>query len=276
MHCAKVGTIGSLCAECSTCAVATSSTRGAAGASSLTTGARGAHLGAACAESAIGAGSKSLSRRSYLGATSADRISRHSCQASPGAHTGISAEEKVLLAAPAHLFQQFVNSVEEFRSTAYKVQKALFSKELSAFVFTLDSGSETHLITLEDAAKLFGDTGVSNLKVIGVNGSSRAEFKGKLIIRVQNQESGEVYLLDLGYGHAMRELPDNLLSVALLIKSGAVVHFEQGASYFQAHSGAAKMPLHQDSGLFQLFGGRNITCASSPVNQKVASASVKK
>jgi hypothetical protein len=74
----------------------------------------------------------------------------------------------------------------------------------------------------------------------------------------------------------MRELPDNLLSVALLIKSGAVVHFEQGASYFQAHSGAAKMPLHQDGGLFQLFGGRNIICTSSPVNQKVASASVKR
>jgi hypothetical protein len=110
-------------------------------------------LGAACAESAIGAGSKSSSSRSYLGATSADRISQHSSQASPAAeHTGISAEKKVLLAALAHLFQQFVNSVEEFRSTAYKVQKALFSKELSAFVFTLDSGSETHLITLEDAA----------------------------------------------------------------------------------------------------------------------------
>ena len=206
-----------------------------------------------------------------LGATSADSTSRTNSSTAKG---GISAEEKVLLAAPPHLFQQFVNSIEQFRSAAVETRKALLSKELSAFVFTLDSGSETHLITLNDAEKLFGAKGVSNLKVIGVNGSSRAEFKGKLIIRVQNQESGEVYLLDLGYGHAMRELPDNLLSVALLIKSGAVVHFEQGASYFQAHAHAAKLPLHQDGGLFQLFGGSHLTRTFGSVDQKVVSVNV--
>jgi len=192
VSCAKVGAVGALCAECASFAahsakrasLATSATRGAAGAGSMaqaarqagfttsaargTTGAsgarcamraRGAHRGASCAEAATCAVYNSSSNRAYLGATSADRASQGRSQAEPAAHTGISAEEKALLAAPPHLFQQFVNSIEEFRQAARETHKALFSKGLSAFVFTLDSGSETHLITLKDAVKLFGEKG---------------------------------------------------------------------------------------------------------------------
>jgi hypothetical protein len=142
--------------------LATSAAHGAAGGS-----------GACCARSAACADRAGYGSPTYRGATSADSTSRTNSSTAKG---GISAEEKVLLAAPPHLFQQFVNSIEQFKSAAYETRKALFSKELSAFVFTLDSGSETHLITLKDAVKLFGERGVSNLKVIGVNGSSRAEF----------------------------------------------------------------------------------------------------
>ena len=142
----------------------------------------------------------------------------------------VEVEEKALLAAPPHLFKEFVNSIEQFKTVSRKSTQSSLSKELKALVFNLDSGSEVHLLTLQDAIKLFGERRISNLRVIGVNGSSRAEFMGKLIIRVQDPGTGEVYLLDLGPAHGMRELPDNLLSVALLIRSGAVVHFEQGSS----------------------------------------------
>ena len=48
----------------------------------------------------------------------------------------------------------------------------------------------------------------------------------------------------------------NVLSVLLLIRIGAIVHFEEGNSYFQPNEGAPKIPFLETNSLFQLEIGR--------------------
>ncbi len=48
----------------------------------------------------------------------------------------------------------------------------------------------------------------------------------------------------------------NLLSVSLLIKMGAVLHFEEGNCFFRTSASADPIPLHQKDGMFELFATR--------------------
>ena len=58
-------------------------------------------------------------------------------------------------------------------------------RTLSKFLFTFDSGSDTHLLTLEAALQLFTSQQISNLRVIGVSGKAQnAELMGDLTIAV--------------------------------------------------------------------------------------------
>ena len=62
-------------------------------------------------------------------------------------------------------------------------------------------------------------------------------------------------MIDLGIAHGMKDCPLNILSVALLMKAGAVIHFEEGACYFKPFREAPKISFEQlDSGLFQIKG----------------------
>ena len=62
-------------------------------------------------------------------------------------------------------------------------------------------------------------------------------------------------MIDLGIAHGMKDCPLNILSVALLMKAGAVIHFEEGACYFKPFREAPKIPFEQlESGLFQIKG----------------------
>lgn len=120
------------------------------------------------------------------------------------------------------------------------------------FSAILDSGADVHIWTLADAEDLFQSKGVSNLKVIGVNGvPARADLAGHLIVVVR-APSGEQYQIDLGQAHAMRSCPMNLLSVSLLIQIGAIIHFEKDNCWFKASAGAAQIPFQQRDGLFHL------------------------
>ena len=125
------------------------------------------------------------------------------------------------------------------------------------FVFTFDSGSNVHVFTLDTALALFSRIGSSNLTVVGVSGSStRADLLGHVVLSIQDPASGTVYHVDLGPAHGMRGCPLNLLSLSLLMKVGAIAHFEAGNCYFQAHAGAHRIPFIQKDGLFQLEGFR--------------------
>ena len=94
------------------------------------------------------------------------------------------------------------------------------------------------------------------MRVLGVSGSAaHADSMGHLVIAVLDPSSGISYHIDLGLAHGMASCPMNLLSVSLLIKAGAVVHFERDNCYFQPHMGSSRIPFTQAQGMFQLTGG---------------------
>ena len=122
------------------------------------------------------------------------------------------------------------------------------------FTFTIDSASEIHLLKLEDALQLFASLRQSDLQVIGVSGASkRADVQGHLIMAVRDPRTGMVYHVDLGLAHGMAGCPLNLLSVSLLLKVGAIAHFETDNCYFMAHAGAPRIPFLHKDGMFQIM-----------------------
>ena len=126
------------------------------------------------------------------------------------------------------------------------------STELPPVTFTLDSGSDVHVIQLDDAVKYFTSKCASNLKVLGVSGTtSSAELQGHLVIVVQD-DLGVLYKIDLGLAHGMSNVPVNLLSVSLLIKSGCIVHLEDGHCYLQLREDGSQIAIRCNNGMFEI------------------------
>ena len=126
------------------------------------------------------------------------------------------------------------------------------STELLPVTFTLDSGSDVHVIQLDDAVKYFTSKCASNLKVLGVSGTtSSAELQGHLVIVVQD-DLGVLYKIDLGLAHGMSNVPVNLLSVSLLIKSGCIVHLEDGHCYLQLREDGSQIAIRCNNGMFEI------------------------
>ena len=159
--------------------------------------------------------------------------------------------EDILLGVPYTVIQQLVQSIEVDDEAALDKYALATSSELQKFIFTFDSASEIHVLTLEAAMQLFTAQQVSNLRIIGVSGSStKADLMGHLVIAVEDPSSGVRHHIDLGVSHGMNSCPMNLLSVSLLIKAGAVVHFEQDNCYFQPHVGTNRIPFLNDKACF--------------------------
>ena len=164
--------------------------------------------------------------------------------------------EEILFQIPAGLFRSFLASIEDVQPNCQSLSAQVLSKEFESFTFTFDSGANVHLLSLKAAMALFANSRVATLRITGISGTStKADLVGHLIIRVQDPASGHVYFVDLGKAYGMKSVPLNLLSVSMLIKAGAVVHFEQDNCYFQPAAGAARIPFQQNDGLFQLQGG---------------------
>jgi len=154
--------------------------------------------------------------------------------------------------------------------SATSISSAPLDPLLAPFTFTFDSGSDTHLLTLEAARALLTSQEFSSLKVLGVSGvPQRADLQGKLILAVQSPQ-GTTYHLDCGKAHGMQSCPLNLLSVSLLLKKGCVIHFEGDACYFQLAKGGERLPFRVRDGLFELDARRSdskshtsFSCASA-------------
>jgi len=157
-----------------------------------------------------------------------------------------------LLQASPSLLHQLALSVDwsAGAQTAYSAQTfPLLSHKI---IVTFDTGADTHVWSLKDASRFFTEQQVSALTIVGVdNAPTRADLAGHLLILIEVPDKSR-FTLDLGIAHAMQSCPTNLISVSLLIKVGAIVHFEKSNCYFQASSGATKIPFNQTNGLFQL------------------------
>jgi hypothetical protein len=83
----------------------------------------------------------------------------------------------------------------------------------------MDSGSNTHVFTLETAQRFFTSQQISTLELLGVSGRAvPADLQGHLVVVVE-APNGQRFELDLGLAHGMKSIPVmNLLSVSLLIK----------------------------------------------------------
>jgi len=170
-----------------------------------------------------------------------------------------------LLVAPSSLFRNFHSCYQkleyEDNFKSYHIQ----TSEVEKFIFTFDSGSDVHVLTLEAAMALFTSKKLSTLRVVGVSGeSTRADTKGRLVIKVEDPKSLESYHIDLGEAHGMKACPMNLLSISLLLKIGAVVHLEEGNSYFEACSGAERIPFKLNGGMFQLEASKGSEVGMGP------------
>ena len=122
----------------------------------------------------------------------------------------------------------------------------------------VDSGADVHILSYEDARKMFTDVEPSSLRIIGVNGStSRAASQGSLVVGVQSP-SGLCHLIDLGTAHSMQSCPTNLLSLSRLVDVGAVLHFEQNDCWFQppprfkSQGESERIPLNRVGGLYEI------------------------
>ena len=176
--------------------------------------------------------------------------------------------DPLLEAPPSFLFK--VYSVLQLlpSDSAGLVLKAS-AAELEKFSMTFDSGADTHVLSIAAAHALFEQKQASSPRVIGVCGTPQpAALMGKLVIEVQDSVTSERFVIDLGVAHAMDNCPMNLLSVSLLIKAGATVHFERGNSYFQAFPGAPPIAFVEKNGMFQLVASKG----SVPVDDDAAPA----
>ena len=158
------------------------------------------------------------------------------------------------------------HSSSGFRSMAATSSLVNDSILPSLFTFTFDSGSDTHLLTLEAARSLLSSQELSSLKVLGVSGvPQRADLQGNLILAVQSPH-GTVYNLDCGLAHGMRSCPLNLLSVSLLLKKGCTIHFEDGNCYFQPERSGERIPFRVRDGLFELDARSAESSAASSIS----------
>ena len=130
---------------------------------------------------------------------------------------------------------------------------------VSSVTALVDSGADVHILSYEDALKMFLDVRPSTLRVVGVNGSSsRAACQGSLVVQVQ-APSGTCHRIDLGTAHAMKSCPANLLSLSRLVDVGAVLHFEKGDCWFQPPprfkdqgGSSERIPLNRVGGLYEI------------------------
>ena len=174
-------------------------------------------------------------------------------------------KELEMLANSEQLLKQVHQAIKKMdRGQLEKALKFTSAVDNTKFLFTFDSGSEIHYITLEAAKLLFKDKGISNLLVQGVSGEiTKADLRGHLVLKLYDPETQETHYVDMGEAHAAASCPMNLLSITLLIKSGCVVHLSQKESYFQVFEGGPKIHFITKNGLFQVVAGPEDQAAES-------------
>ena len=113
---------------------------------------------------------------------------------------------------------------------AYRAMAERLERDDEAII---DSGSNIHLFTLEDAQKFFSALRRTNMEVIGIsNTSERCSAEGRITVLVRDS-TGKLLNLDLGIGYSSRLVPKSIISVAQLMTKGSIFHFERGNCYLR-------------------------------------------
>ena len=141
------------------------------------------------------------------------------------------------------------------------------SSDSPVVTFMLDSASDIHVIQLREAIKYFSEKSNSNLKVLGVSGNvTRADLRGHLVIVVED-DGGNKHNIDLGIAHGMEQVPVNLLSVSLLLRSGCIVHLEENHCYLQLHKDGPQIDIRCNNGMFEFDALPGFVEGNSPSSQ---------
>ena len=116
----------------------------------------------------------------------------------------------------------------------------------------VDSGSNIHFLTLEDARNYFMSRRSTQLRVLGINGvRERCKAEGEIEMLVRDH-LGKQLNLSLGTGYTSGKIPKSLLSASRLMASGAILHFEKGASYMELPRFKSRIDLVEKNGLFYI------------------------
>jgi hypothetical protein len=159
-----------------------------------------------------------------------------------------------------HLCYAFNEFLDKLFTTSIKVSQCYRnSTNLNVSKLTqrrtmvkFDSASNIHLWSLEEARKFFQSPRGTRMKVVGVSNASIPTSMEGILVIVLEDENGNKYTMNLGIAYGLKDLPVNLLSVSLLLKQNAILHFELSNCYFQPHKKAPRIPLIQENGMFQL------------------------
>ena len=102
---------------------------------------------------------------------------------------------------------------------AYRAMAARLESDAEAII---DSGSNIHLFTTEDAQKFFSALRRTKMEVIGIsNSSERCSAEGRITVLVRDS-TGKLLNLDLGIGYSSRLVPKSIISVAQLMTKGSI------------------------------------------------------
>ena len=116
----------------------------------------------------------------------------------------------------------------------------------------VDSGSNIHFLTLEDARNYFMSRRSTQLRVLGINGvRERCKAEGEIEMLVRDHLGKQLHL-SLGTGYTSGKIPKSLLSASRLMASGAILHFEKGASYMELPIFKSRIDLVEKNGLFYI------------------------
>ena len=104
---------------------------------------------------------------------------------------------------------------------AYRAMAERLERDDEAII---DSGSNIHSFTLQDAQKFFSALRRTNMEVIGIsNTSERCSAEGRITVLVRDS-TGKLLNLDLGIGYSSRLVPKSIISVAQLMTKGSIFH----------------------------------------------------
>ena len=116
----------------------------------------------------------------------------------------------------------------------------------------VDSGSNIHFLTLDDAKRYFRSRRSTNMTVLGISGvREKCNAEGEIEMLVRDHLGKQLHL-SLGMGYTSKNIPKSLLSASRIMAGGGILHFEKGNSYIEFPKSQRKVCMVERNGLFYI------------------------